>query len=43
MVKVGIVGASGYTSSELLRFLISHPGELKIEMVTSETYPGPAS
>ncbi len=40
MVKVGIVGASGYTSSELLRFLISHPGELKIEMVTSETYPG---
>ena len=40
MVKVGIVGASGYTSSELLRFLISHPGELKIEMVTSGTYPG---
>ena len=40
MVKVGIVGASGYTSSELLRFLISYPGELKIEMVTSETYPG---
>ena len=40
MVKVGIVGASGYTSSELLRFLISHPGGLKIEMVTSETYPG---
>ncbi len=39
MVKVGIVGASGYTSSELLRFLISHPGGLKIEMVTSETYP----
>ena len=40
MVKVGIVGASGYTSSELLRFLMCHPGELKIEMVTSETYPG---
>ena len=40
MVKVGIVGASGYTSSELLRFLVNHPGELEIEMVTSETYPG---
>ena len=40
MVRVGIVGASGYTSSELLRFLIGHPGELRVEMVTSETYPG---
>lgn len=40
MIKVGIVGASGYTSSELLGFLVNHPGGLEIEMVTSETYPG---
>ncbi|MCD6507957.1 N-acetyl-gamma-glutamyl-phosphate reductase [Candidatus Poribacteria bacterium] len=40
MVKVGIVGASGYTSSELLRFLLSHPEEIKIEMLTSRTYAG---
>ena len=26
MIKVGIVGASGYSGSELLRFLVGHPG-----------------
>ncbi len=40
MAKVGIVGASGYTSSELLGLLVNHPGGLEIEMVTSGTYSG---
>ena len=40
MVKVGIVGASSHTSNDLLRFLVNHPGELEIELVTSETYTG---
>jgi len=40
MVRIGIVGASGYTSSELIRLLISHPGDIKLELVTSETYEG---
>jgi N-acetyl-gamma-glutamyl-phosphate reductase len=40
MLKVGIVGGSGYTSSELLRFLVAHPGNLEIELITSETYTG---
>lgn len=40
MVKIGIVGASGYTSSELMRLLITHPKNLKIELVTSETFTG---
>lgn len=38
MVKIGIVGASGYTSSELMRLLVSHPGDIKLELVTSRTY-----
>jgi N-acetyl-gamma-glutamyl-phosphate reductase len=40
MVKVGIVGASSHTSNDLLRFLVNHPGDLEIELVTSETYTG---
>lgn len=40
MTKVGIVGASGYGGSELLRFLVNHQGGLKIELATSETYAG---
>ncbi|HID72929.1 TPA: N-acetyl-gamma-glutamyl-phosphate reductase [Candidatus Micrarchaeota archaeon] len=40
MVKIGIVGASGYTSSELLRLLLSHPERIEIEMLTSHTYAG---
>ena len=40
MVKVGIVGASSHTGNDLLRFLISHPDDLAIELVTSETYAG---
>ncbi|PWN07183.1 N-acetyl-gamma-glutamyl-phosphate reductase [Rhodohalobacter mucosus] len=37
--KVGIVGATGYTGSELLRLLIHHP-DITIECVTSETHAG---
>lgn len=37
--KVGIVGASGYTGSELVRLLAHHP-EVTLEFVTSETYSG---
>jgi N-acetyl-gamma-glutamyl-phosphate reductase len=37
--KVGIVGATGYTGSELLRLLIRHP-DVTIEFVTSESQTG---
>ena len=39
MVKVGIVGASGYTGGELLRILAQHPG-VEIACVTSRRYAG---
>ena len=37
--KVAIVGATGYTGSELVRILVNHP-EVEITMITSETYAG---
>ena len=37
--KIGIVGATGYTGSELLRLLIHHP-DVTIEFVTSESHAG---
>lgn len=40
MIKVGIVGASGYSGSELLRFLANHSGKLQVALCTSETYAG---
>ncbi len=40
MTKIGIVGASGYSGSELLRFLVNHPSGLSVELATSETYAG---
>ena len=40
MIKIGIVGASGYSGSELLRFLVNHPGALQVALCTSETYAG---
>ena len=40
MIKIGIIGASGYSGSELLRFLVNHPGELEVALCTSETYAG---
>lgn len=39
MVRVGIVGASGYTGVELARILSSHP-EVEISLATSRQYAG---
>lgn len=39
MIRVSIVGASGYTGGELLRYLIRHP-EVTVVHLTSETYAG---
>lgn len=39
MVRVGIVGATGYTGAELLRILVHHP-EVEISVLTSETHVG---
>lgn len=38
-IKVGIIGASGYTGAELLRLLASHPN-VKVEYVTANQYQG---
>lgn len=39
MVRVGIVGASGYTGAELARILCNHPG-VEITAATSRQYAG---
>jgi N-acetyl-gamma-glutamyl-phosphate reductase len=39
MIKIGIIGASGYTGGELLRFLSNHP-ETEIVAATSRKYDG---
>lgn len=39
MVRVGIIGASGYTGAELLRLLVNHPG-VEITLITSRQYAG---
>ncbi len=39
MIKVAIVGASGYTGVELLRLLLNHP-QVEITCVTSRQYAG---
>lgn len=39
MVKVGIVGATGYTGAELLRLLVSHP-QVEVAMITSRAEAG---
>lgn len=39
MVKVGIVGATGYTGAELVRILSHHPG-VELTALTSESYAG---
>ncbi len=39
MIKVGVVGGSGYTGGELLRLLSIHP-EVEIEWVTSRRFIG---
>jgi N-acetyl-gamma-glutamyl-phosphate reductase len=38
-IKTAIIGASGYTGSELARLLIGHP-EAEIVIITSETHTG---
>jgi len=40
MLRVGIVGASGYTGSELIRFLITHPEQVELVCITSRTFAG---
>ncbi len=37
--KIGIVGATGYTGTELIRLLFDHPG-VSIEWITSQNYVG---
>lgn len=39
MIRVGIVGASGYTGGELLRLLLAHP-YVEVTQVTSERHLG---
>ncbi|WP_432697508.1 N-acetyl-gamma-glutamyl-phosphate reductase [Marinobacterium sp. YM272] len=39
MVKVGIVGGTGYTGVELLRLLANHP-EVRVEVITSRSEEG---
>jgi len=39
MIRVGIVGASGYTGAELVRILVNHP-EVEITLATSRQYAG---
>lgn len=41
MIKVGIVGGTGYTGVELLRLLIAHP-QVSIEVITSRSEKGVA-
>ena len=41
MIKVGIVGATGYTGLELLRLLINHP-EVSLNCITSRSEAGTA-
>lgn len=37
--RIGIIGATGYTGSELVRILLNHPN-VEIEFITSESYAG---
>lgn len=39
MIRVNIVGASGYVGGELLRLLLGHP-QVEVAQITSETYAG---
>lgn len=40
MLRVGVIGASGYTGSELIRFLLTHPNKVELTCITSESYAG---
>ena len=39
MIKVGIVGGTGYTGVELLRLLAQHP-DVSVEAITSRSEAG---
>ena len=39
MIKTGIIGATGYTGSELLRLLVTHP-QAQVTVVTSQSETG---
>lgn len=39
MIKVGVIGATGYAGSELVRLLMSHP-QVEIQGLTSQRYIG---
>ena len=39
MIKVGVVGATGYAGAELVRILSGHP-DVKISVLTSRKYAG---
>jgi len=39
MIRVGIIGASGYAGGEVIRYLLSHP-EIKITYLASDTFAG---
>ncbi len=39
MIKVGIVGGTGYTGVELLRLLAQHP-QARVEVITSRSEAG---
>lgn len=39
MFNVGIIGATGYTGSELVRILFNHP-DVEIKIITSESHTG---
>ncbi|HKL38613.1 MAG TPA: N-acetyl-gamma-glutamyl-phosphate reductase [Bacteroidales bacterium] len=39
MIKIAIIGATGYTGSELVRLLTHHPG-VETVLITSETHQG---
>lgn len=38
-IKIGVIGATGYTGSELMRILVNHPNA-EIKAITSESYAG---
>ncbi len=39
MIRIGVIGGSGYTGGELLRFLLLHP-KIEITHITSREYAG---
>ncbi len=39
MIKVGIIGATGYTGAELVRLIYNHP-DTKLSVITSRTFEG---